>query len=149
MAKELKLNKPLIEKMIARMTEKPEAYEQSTVIKTGRWISVAIERGAILPRPDPECGAAGCLIAQAIICNAPSVDVGIQEVEDMDEPSYHAARLLGLGHRAANILFYGWEDSWPQPFRGQFARARTYKGQARAAVNLLRAILRTDGEILE
>lgn len=152
MAEELKLNKPLIEKMIARMTEKPEAYDQTMIVGTVADLHRAIEKGGTLPRPDPQCGAAGCLIAQAIICDAPTVEQGIAKLKRLERSgneTNHAADLMGLSYDDAWTLFYDWQSEWPEPYRPQFAKAKTYKGQASAAVALLRAILRTDGKILE
>lgn len=152
MAKETKLNRPLIEKMIARMTEKPEAYDQGVVVASLDDLRVLIKDGDALPRPDPQCGAAGCLIAQTIICNAPTVAQGIATLKRLDsdgDAEGRAAKLLGMPFETAWSLFFHWKDKWPEPYRTRFVNAKTYRGQASAAVALLRAILRTDGKILE
>lgn len=153
MAKNIELNKPLIEKMIARMTEKPEAYDQGTVIETVSELRASIEGGDTLPRPDPGCGAAGCFIAQAIICDAPTVKQGIAKLKRLDRAGkntdIYAANLMGLPYEVAMLLFFDWSTEWPEPYRSQFNDAKSYKGEARAAVNLLKAILRTDGKILK
>lgn len=150
MANEFELNRGLIEKMIARMTEKPEAYAQEVEIATLEDLRCQISGEDVLPRPDPVCGAAGCLIAQAIICDAPTVEHGIREMQRLGgRASTYAGDIMGLPSDAACDLFYEWKTRWPEPHRSRFAKAKTYRGQASAAVALLRAILRTDGKILE
>jgi len=139
----MKLNKPLIRKMIKRIEAIPEAFDQADF--AGRWAEGE-------DRPKPPCGTVACLAGEAVICAAPNAKVGLRRLFRL--PYYRipmrAEQLLGLSRSTAfGDLFDGYADGWPQPFRSQFRSAKTYKGQARAAVNLLKAILRTDGKILE
>src|ERR1044071_1309709 len=136
----MKLNKPLIRKMIKRLETNPESYEQST------YLTEIDERAAreIFNRPAPRCGSVQCLGGDAIICAERSVRRGLEALNRLvNMPGkadfYHvrdrAQELTGL---PANI-FHATADGWPAPFERQWRKAATYKGQSRAAINLLRA----------
>lgn len=147
-----KLNKKLIKKMIKRIESVPESYDQGT---PGESYSRRAAEGryggegyASRPRPEPVCGSVGCLMGQAIICNERSVKKGIQRmyrVLHSGDIRIAAMRLTGL----PSYLFGATSRDWPDPYRGQWKNAKTYKGQARAAINLLKAIVATDGKVLE
>jgi hypothetical protein len=128
--------------MIKRIEEKPETYDQSVYLSQD-----------IGSRRDPPCGAVACLAGEAIICSNRSIVAGIAELQRLVtnacEPDYTAALRIGIPQEIAGNLFYNDASGWPQPFRNQFRQAKTYKGEARAAINLLRAILKTDGKVLE
>lgn len=146
---EMKINKPLIRKMIKRMEAMPESYAQEVIAET---LAVAVDEDGVLPRPEPACGTVACIAGEAIICESKTVKAGVAHLlrlSEKGEASDYATRILGLSDDAADTLFFEWTVGWPQPHRTQYANAKTYKGQARAAINLLKAILRTDGKILE
>lgn len=141
----MKLNKFLIWKMANRIETMPETYDQ------GNWYRRVSEGDS---RPVPACGVAGCLAGEAIISNEQTVAKGVARLRlimtgttDIDLV-YEATRLMGV-EGSGYYLFSATANSWPPPFSEQFQNAKTYKGEACAAVNLLRAILRTDGKILE
>lgn len=144
-----KLNKKLIEKVIKRLEERPETYYQED------WFRFVDEDVAKrMGRPAPACGAVACLAGETIICSARSVTQGIKKLERIMNntsttgPVTVATKLMGI-ENSRYYLFSATAGSWPKPFSTQFRKAKDYKGEARAAVNLLRAILRTDGKILE
>lgn len=156
--KKPKLNKALIRKMIKRIEERPEAYLQSRF-----FVKMGVQVAAYYDRPKPICGSAECLAGEAIICTAPSVKKGIEALkrtvtsldnsDSLKPVAEKAARLMGLSIDLSGDGL-GIFDSqplhcWPAPFGAQYAQAKTYKGEARAAINLLKAILKTDGKILE
>ena len=150
----MKLNKPLIRKMIKRIETMPESYEQSVFVASEDYESCEYEE--IVQdnqRPEPMCGTVACLAGEAIICNAQSVEDGIEELKSLDrrgKVDEVAEELLGLPHSVAYGLFFDWMQRWPQPYRDEFLAAKgDYKDEATAAVGLLTAILETDGKILE
>ena len=142
----MKLNKPLIRKMIKRIETKPETYYQGNYVVRGTNFNSWIKDG----RPDPVCGTVACLAGEAIICSEKSIRKGITKLVRLDnkgDTKDVAERLTGIG--AWTGVFRAAAVDWPSPYREQWDGAKTYKGKARAAVNLLKAILRTDGKILE
>lgn len=138
-----KLNKPLIRRMIKRIETMPETYKQSTVCATPKSGPRKFEN-----RPMPACGTVACLAGEAVICSEPTVTKGLNKLNRSWDAIYLAQKLMGV--ESAQVWIFGMDaSSWPDPFRRQFDKAKTYKGEARAAINLLRAILKTDGKILE
>jgi hypothetical protein len=148
----MNLNKPLIRKMIKRIETVPESYDQGTPgqsyrsrLAEGRY---DFDKISCRPRPKPECGSVECLMGQAVIANAKTPLAGIRQM-------YKALHDGVIGEMATSLtglpesLFGASSREWPEPYRSQWRNARTYKGRARAAVNMLRAILKTDGKILE
>lgn len=157
---EMKLNRKLVEKMIAGLESKPESYYQGKYLYWVRsaddasWLAVSSES-----RPAPPCGSVHCLAGKAIIYSAPSVKQGIEKLDRLIRKYNRVGNLRPLADEAATLinipnqtnydLFGGNASGWPEPYKQQWFSAATYRGQARAAINLLRAILRTDGKILE
>lgn len=140
------LNKDLIRKMIERIEIMPETYDQNTFCSSA---------GSTLGRPKPICGTVACLAGEAIICAAPDAAMGVAKLRQIDHDAKiaideYAANLMGIDEEIAERLFMNWddEDGWPEPYRSQWIQARTYEGEAAAAVGLLKAILETDGQIL-
>lgn len=142
---EMKLNKRLIRRMIKRFEATPESYDQGTFGQSGVRDN----------RPPPVCGTTACLAGQAIICSEHKTRDGIKKLFKLLDSgaraaTTEAARVMGITEAAEEALFYtGLALTWPEPYSTQWLKAKTYKGQASAAINLLRAILRTDGKILE
>lgn len=149
---EPKLNKALIQKMIKRIQAKPESYDQGT---PGQSYKSRVEEGlydddetSCRSRPAPECGSVECLMGQAIIANAKTQAEGIKQMyQELNNGNIKrtAHDLTGLPYS----LFGATSSTWPEPFASQWIDAKTYKGQARAAINLLKAILKTNGKVLE
>jgi len=133
----------LIQKMIKRIETMPETYEQCTVSATFKQKPWLFEG-----RPMPVCGTVACLAGEAIICSEQSVAKGLLKLRRVSDVVGCAASLMGI--KDVNTWIFGESaDEWPEPYRKQWEDAKTYKGKARAAVNLLKAILRTDGAVLE
>jgi hypothetical protein len=88
------------------------------------------------------------LAGETVICNAPTVKLGVTKLFAMHAGFTHAAQeLLGLAEDEIAI-FNGKAEGWIEPFHHQFQNAKTYKGEARAAVNYLKHILAT-GNVIE
>lgn len=130
--------------MIKHYEAAPESYDQEEYGRTG-----------YLPedRPKPPCGAVACLAGTAIICDSKNVRAGVRRLLRLvDNGHVHstATRLMGLEDvEYVDSIFEASALGWPNEFRQQYRNAKTYKGKARAAINLLKAILKTDGKILE
>lgn len=151
----MKLNRKLIEKMIQRLEDEPRTYDQGTLGEPYDQRKQAYEFTAALPRPEPRCGTVACLAGQAIICSERSLPTALATIDRLANRPYgvaaEAAQRMGItqGFDTLHRLFGATSREWPEPFASQWKDAKTYRGQTRAAINLLRAILRTDGEILE
>lgn len=127
-----KLNKPLIRKMIKRLTEIPESFDQNAA-----W--------AARDKRSP-CGTVACLAGEAIICSASTVKEGIRLAMSDNYPD--PTKLMGLPEDHG--LFACAAMDWPEPFQTQYHNADgDQKKEARAAIDLLKAILKTDGKILD
>jgi hypothetical protein len=137
------LNIELFKKIRDRIAEIPESYKQST------WYEKS---------PAAPCGTSACLAGEAIICAAPSVIEGIQELKGLvgsdDEFAVpnKAADLLGLegnfeSYSADMVgdtaIFYGGGDGWSAPFSMQFRSANSPAEEAKAAVDYLDHIIAT------
>lgn len=141
------LNFALFRKVIKRIETKPETYAQQTWhANVNDFNTNAREYNDGKPRPRPPCGAVACIAGETIICNAPSVKLGLVALTNADGYSFTAGNLLGLSGRERN-LFDGNALTWIEPFRSQFQSAKTYKGEARAAINYLKHIIKT-GKVL-
>lgn len=128
---EMKLNRELIEKVIERLETVPESFDQNAAY-------VRADKRA-------PCGTVACLAGEVIICSAPTIKEGIKLARMADvDPS----ALMGLEDDYGLFAFNA--VGWPEKYRDQYTAAKgDQKKEARAAINLLRAILRTDGKILE
>src|SRR5690349_21650461 len=105
----MKLNKPLIRKMIKRIETMPESYDQEV---WARRINADDER------PRPICGTTACLAGHAIICNSVNQRKTARHLTNRSGYSmdFTAARLMGLSDCARWRLF--WSDAaqeWPEP----------------------------------
>lgn len=144
----MKLNKPLIRKMIKRIETMPETYCQ------GDWMRRVTKHNAPhYKRPVPRCGTVACLAGEAVICSQPSVSKGLAALErsltgEGKIVSELAAELMGI-EGSHYYIFSATGRCWPQPYASRFMKAKSYKQEARVAVSLLKAILKTDGRILE
>lgn len=116
------INKELINQIINKLEEAPEAYDQSSY---GRFSKNA------------PCGTAACIAGWAYHFSTES------DVRDPDvtHRMIHegAARALGLTEKEAAVLFDGYAFHWPQEFKEAFWT----EGQASAAIAYLRHILKT------
>jgi len=126
----MKLNKPLIRKMIKRIETKPLSYDQGAMYA---------EESDSAP-----CGTVACLAGEAAICSKRTEAEGIKFALGRH---YDPFELMGIDSRYAIFNVQG--SRWPEPFRTQYRKATTRRKQAAVAVDLLKAILRTDGKILE
>lgn len=150
----MKLNKPLIRKMIKRIETIPESYVQEKFL-----VTLDSYTAQLYKRPKPVCGTGECLAGEAIICNAPTVEQGIASLRKLVKPrdgllthvAVKAAKEMGIKIRGDSLGIFDNDPlyCWPVPFNRQYHNAKTYKGRAGAAVRLLKAILKTDGKILE
>jgi hypothetical protein len=141
------LNFKLIRKVIKRIETVPESYAQQVWESDAEEFNESAEAGRGHKRPTPPCGSVACLAGEAIICDAPTIALGLRRLKRTKQTAHRAAQLLGLSEGETD-LFDGEADGWIQPFRNQFKNAKTYKGEARAAINYLRYILRT-GKVTE
>lgn len=129
-----KLNRKLIEKMIKRIESKPRGFDQDVLY------AEADERAP--------CGTVACLAGEAYICSATKPEEVLRLIRN-------GGSILGFDpHAAMGInpkygVFHIQGQGWPEPYRSQYPQAKTYKARAAVAANFLRAILRTDGKILE
>lgn len=142
------LNIELFKKVRARIAAIPESYDQE------HWWNVS----QLSP-----CGTTACLAGEAIICNAPSVEQGINELKALfiadqwNGVPTRAAELLGLegdwssyndeeDYKAGGetIIFDAEAENWPDKYRYLFR----YGNQAAAAVAYLDHIIET-GKVLE
>jgi hypothetical protein len=148
---ERKLNKPLIERIIKRLEDYPESYDQEDFGRKWRTDFDKMYHN----RPKPPCGTVCCLAGEAIICASVNPKAGAIRLmklingTNISEPELSAARALGIAEHQAGLLFEGGAVGWPKKYRKQYNNAKSFRGQARAAINLLKAILKTNGEILE
>jgi len=119
-----RLNIELFRKIRDRIAAIPESYDQSD------WVSPSLRS---------PCGVAACLAGEAIICNAPTVQQGVEELNtlrDMDGGfaiSDRATELLGLSgswrmycedddYRSAGdtLIFDSEALYWPLEFAQRF-----------------------------
>jgi hypothetical protein len=129
---ERKINKPLIRRMIKRIEAKPKGYDQGAFYA---------EASKAAP-----CGTVACLAGEAAICSKRTEVAGLKFALRLD---YNPHLLIGCC-KSLNCHIFDWNASgWPAPHNTEYANAKTYKARARAAANFLRAILKTDGKILE
>lgn len=132
------LNFPLFVKVRNRIALIPESYDQSTYYgKSSR----------------SPCGTVACLAGEAVICAAPSVRDGVNELfhafnRSRHRPSEMAEKLLGLDSRFLDAdesdIFDATADCWPRRFNNMFEDGK----EAQAAVGFLTHIIRT-GKVLE
>lgn len=147
----MKLNKPLIEKMCVDMLANPESYDQQTAgsrFNDPDHHEYGLSRFDSRPRPAPACGSVTCLMGQAVISNEATREAGVRkmyEVLDNDDIAEVAIDLTGL----PDALFGATCSDWPEPYRSEWREANTYIDQTNAAVRMLRAVIKTDGKILE
>lgn len=130
----MKRNRRLLLKAAKRIEEVPQSYDQGTFYcKDSR----------------SPCGAASCLAGEIVIASERTVIKGVFKLQGwvnehkgwFSRPGwvgYKVAELVGLTSDEAEALFGGDADRWPNPFRKQWAAAKTNRGQANAAVRLLR-----------
>lgn len=146
------INKPLIRKMIKRIETMPETYEQGTYCQT-------VDEDD--PRPVPVCRTVACLAGEAVIVSRPTVKQGVAALRRIDAGAWQndlpvaapvaraAMKLLRINDNQAKTLFWNDPVRWPAPFAARFESCETYKAKAKVAVDLLKAILKTNGKILD
>lgn len=125
----MKINRRLIAKMIKRLEETPESYEQGTY-----GTSVDSEDD-VDDRPLPVCGTLACLAGQAIICSERNPKRGTDKLmlvlkNPRSSPSDEAARLLGFDYNAQRRIFHtGLGVTWPAPYNEHFLQAQPTKAK--------------------
>lgn len=136
-----KLNIELLKKVRNRIATVPESYSQRHFVK----------RSSKAP-----CGTVCCLAGETIICAAPTISEGVEELKAIEFASapndgspwsslipHRAQELLGLNDSDAWDLFEYAENNWPEPFRSQYAAAQSNTERANVAVLLLDQIITT------
>lgn len=137
---ESRLNIELFKKIRDRIASIPESYDQDY------WV----ERSTESP-----CGTVACLAGHTIICNAPTLERGLSDLNRLKakDPMYavprKAARLLGLTGNwrkyaydhdreagGETIIFDVDAEGWPKLFRDQFREGRGSE-KSDAALNYL------------
>lgn len=135
------LNFPLFRKVIKKLETAPTAYDQSDPFRH--------EESA-------PCGTAACIGGWADIL------AGNVDLSDPDAQTNlnRAGNALGLGGKdwafeedtERAILFVGGPEEddggWPTPYRQQWRKVKTARGQARVAIRYLRHIIAT-GKVTE
>lgn len=116
-----------------------------------------IHVGDDVVRKMPPCGTVACIGGSVLALRNKSVRSG-----DISEGAIRfAAKQMGLSTPQARGLFinFGPDDSdpdqadryewaWPRSFAVRYGQRKTTMGKAKVAVSLLRAVIRTNGEIL-
>lgn len=120
--------KTLLRRMIKRIEQAPESYDQRTFYG---------ERDSGTP-----CGAVACLAGEGVICLAPTVKQGVRKLLSGQFNTDELASILRLptyhGVFAAN------NPSWPSPFKEQLAKAKSRQAQAQVAVAYLKEAIKRD-----
>lgn len=148
---ESRLNIELFKKIRQRIAEIPESYDQES------WCG---------PSGAAPCGTTACLAGEAIICAAPTVEQGVEDLRRLNASDRvygvpdRATALLGLsGSWAAwvdddnrqaageTVIFDADAEGWPEEFRQDF-RYANYRERANIAVAYLDHIIET-GKVLE
>lgn len=148
---ESRLNIELFKKIRDRIAAIPESYDQDY------WC----EASKAAP-----CGTTACLAGEAIICAAPTVEQGVEDLRRVNAADRRcgvpnrAAELLGLSGRWAawvdddnrvaageTIIFDADAEGWPDEFRDEF-RCADARERAEIAVEYLDHIIKT-GKVLE
>lgn len=136
-----KLNIELFKKVRRKIKSAPYAYDQGDVVRESR----------VAP-----CGTACCIGGWADILSAPTAAERRKRMAG-DVSLNRAANTLGLRgkdfhselHTERGVLFDGDPGQrWPEPFRSQWRRARTYPQRSAVAVAYLDHIIQT-GKVLE
>lgn len=134
------LNIKLFRKIRNRIRNIPESYNQNVWGKKSR---------------RSPCGTVACLAGEAIICAAPTVKQGLENLHDFteqdrdDEVPNRAAELLGLQGNYYSCtpddtdIFMGHGAGFPLPYREQFQKARTKAAQAAVVVDYLGNVIKT------
>lgn len=147
------LNIELFKKIRDRIAAIPESYDQESYVRINR---------------DSPCGTAACLAGEAIICAAPTVDLGVRRLKRADcedlvptraakllglpPPRFHGTRdnLFGADNITARMFRCSHNDDysgpavfWPEPFASRFNKAKNQRGRARAAIAYLDYIIST------
>jgi hypothetical protein len=86
-------------------------------------------------RKIPKCGTVACIGGSIQCLASPRKPLNSEE----------AGKLIGLNEEDANILFYEWETSWPEPFLSKYAKAKTAYTKAKVAVAMLKEAIKTRG----
>lgn len=126
----MKRNSDLLNKTARHIAKVPSSYQQITFYR---------------PNASTPCGAVACLAGEIIICSERTVQEGVAKLrhvinayrdswdDTVDDPQTVAARLAGFTDEEADYLFDATVDTWPSPFREEFAA-----NEAKAAAGLLR-----------
>jgi len=135
-----RLNIALLKKVRNRIKRIPQSYNQN------KWYG----RSSTSP-----CGTVACLAGETIICAAPRVAQGIKNLrkafdEYGDAIPQRAAQLLGLrgdyfslSNEGQTKIFQADGTGLPQPYRGEFQRARTRRDKAKVIVAYLDHVIET------
>jgi len=97
-----------------------------------------------IERRIPDCGTAACIKGSiSVLIKTPYASV------------VDCAKVLGITTEQAHGLFYSWgpgepetDYRWPSKYATSFKQAKTTAGKARVAVNLLKEVIRTNGDCL-
>lgn len=144
------MNIELFKKIRERIATIPQSYDQRTYYT---------------PTTVAPCGTVCCLAGEAVICAAPTVEDGVNNLRSLSRGiatgtvATAAARLLGLisedqnyfglsdTHPARRLFSESPHQAWPEPFRSQWLNADDEQ-EAQIAVAYLDHIIST-GKVLE
>lgn len=112
--------------------------EQGRGFVMEQWIDSGLVPGepyfeTLIERRAPKCGTVGCIGGSVELLKRQSWN----RDADADE---QAAAALGINLFNAKILFYLWEEKWPEPYRMKFVEAKTLLQQAKVACKFLKVI---------
>lgn len=106
------------------------------------------------------CGTVGCIAGWACILNSKKDEKALRRQAKNDSRSWRVGRIhfdvsvpdkaqkiLGLTDRQRDSLFY--VSSWPTEFMLAYYKARTQKDTTRVVINLLKAVIKSKGAILD
>jgi hypothetical protein len=118
----MKRNRRLLLKTAKRIEEIPKSYNQDT------WCELDDEA---------PCGTVACLAGEIIICSERKTQDGIDKLHRTSSVGVAARNLAGLNFWEGHALFYS-PSSWPESFSDRYFRAKSQRGRANAAADLLR-----------
>src|SRR6267142_5039862 len=126
----MKLNVRLIRKIIKHILAEPNRYYQADWVQTARPGS-EIGDGQTFAK----CGTAACIAGWAYLLSTKDADPHERSHVIMET----AENNLGIDRDASRFDLFSGEPSydWPAPFGRRYTKAKTPRGRARAAAQLL------------
>jgi hypothetical protein len=131
----MKKNVELLEKVKLHILEEPRRYNQDVAVK-----NVSTE---VAP-----CGTQACILGWVVRLGAPRWRCSCGMNDCYAGADGKAAKLLGLSHDEAEVVYSGGGSLWPSRFREQLRKAKTPRGKARAAANFIDYLI-AGGKVIE